>query len=406
MESKSLITENSLLHEYESRDQYLSGAAGDEDLPANTSITGSFWIAGASFARLQNFEGQVTFLKSGGTCADQELSTEGSSMSLAEFVQRKFIPEYVEIRRSSGRSHFRAILKHVVPPEQVAGGFEENPEKTRVRLKAIDGWPYLGSLRLCDIGEEEIQHLVSAALNAGYSIQTTTHIRNVIRAIFSHAIRTGCYAEKNPAALITLPPMARKKAHTLTPAQLKHVIQVMGYPENGIALLAILTGMNVAEICGLQWEYLNLSDKARLVDEEWIPPKTIAVRKQSYRGEFGLVTESRKRFVSVPDLLGSFLREVKNRKNFTGPQDFVFASRSGTPIHPENIAARRLKSVGRAYGMPWLSWYVFHRTHINLRSEFGRHLHKQYENLLPPLEELVIRQPQYTPGKGLSKPRL
>src|SRR5260370_28814572 len=132
-------------------------------------------------------------------------------------------------------------------------------------------------------------------------------------------------------------------------------------------------------------------------------PKTIAGRKQSYRGEFGLVTEGRKRFVSVPELLCSFLREVRNRKHFTGSQDFVFASRSGTPIHPENIAARRLKSIGKASGMPWLSWYVFHRTRISLRSEFGRNLHEEYENLLPPLEDLGIRQPEYIPGRGQSK---
>src|SRR5258708_18713995 len=100
--------------------------------------------------------------------------------------------------------------------------------------------------------------------------------------------------------------------------------------------------------------------------------------------------ESRKKFVPVPELLCSILRGLKNRKDFTGPQDFVLASRSGTPVHPENIAARRLKSIGRACEIPRLSWYVFHRTQINLRSEFGRHLHKEYERVLP-LQQFVVR---------------
>jgi hypothetical protein len=74
---------------------------------------------------------------------------------------------------------------------------------------------------------------------------------------------------------------------------------------------------------------------------------------------------------------------LKHRSPFTGAQDFVLASRSGTPIYPENIAARRLKSVGKALEMPWLSWYVFHRTHLDLKTKLGRHLYREYERVLP-----------------------
>jgi hypothetical protein len=91
-------------------------------------------------------------------------------------------------------------------------------------------------------------------------------------------------------------------------------------------------------------------------------------------------------------LLFSILRDLKNRERFTGLQDFVLASRSGTPIYPENIAARRLKAIGRALEMPWLSWSVFHRTHLNLKSQFGRHLNKELERILP-VNQPVIRIP-------------
>jgi hypothetical protein len=133
----------------------------------------------------------------------------------------------------------------------------------------------------------------------------------------------------------------------------------------------------------LQWQYVNLSGNRQSVEGEWIPPKTIAVRNQWYRGEFRLVTESRKRHVAVSELLCSILRDLKCTEQFAKPQDFVLTSRSGTPLYPGNIAKRRLKSIGQASEMPWLSWRVFHRTHARLRAEFGRHLHKEYQKVLP-----------------------
>ena len=403
METQTTDTRD-VLQKSDPQDRFLNGPGVDEDLHANVSGARSFWI-GASLPHPPSLEAELGFGTGCESCPDQEACAEASSMNLAEFVQRKFVPEYVATRRSAGRAHFRAILKHVLTPEHVAHAFAENSENTIVRLKAIQAWPYMGSLLLCDIDPEKIQHLTSTALNAGYSIQTATHIRNVIRVIFSHAITTSHYKGKNPATLVSLPAMARKKAHTLTLAQLKQVMQVMRHPEKHIALFAILTEMYVAEICGLQWKYVNLSNERQLVEEDWIPARTIAVRKQWYRGEFGLVVGSRKKDVPVPDLLCSILRDLKHRKSFTGPQDFVLASRSGTPVYPENIAARRLKSIGKACEMPWLSWYVFHRTHISLRSKFGRHLHTEYEKVLP-LQEFAIRQSYGLQSRGPIKARI
>jgi hypothetical protein len=211
------------------------------------------------------------------------------SVYLAEYVERSFVPEYVSTKRASGRAHFQATLKHVLSPERVAHAFGANPDKSSARLKAISGWPYMDSLRLSDVNQESIQRLITAALKAGYSTQTATHIRNVIRTIFSQAIRSGSFGGPNPATYVKLPAMSRRETHALTLTQLKQVMQWMRYPEKEIALFALLAEMNVAEICGLQWKYVNLSNESHLAGEDHIPPRTIAIRKQSYRGEFGPV---------------------------------------------------------------------------------------------------------------------
>ena len=182
--------------------------------------------------------------------------------------------------------------------------------------------------------------------------------------------------------MVTLPAIAHKQAQTLSPAQLKTLLLAMRYPEREIALFTVLTEMSLAEICGLQWKYTNRSDLSRLIDGEITPPKTIAVRKQSYRGEFGDVPPGRNRFVRMPDVLASILANLKNRQEFTSPDDFVLVSRNGTPIHPENIAARRLKSIGKSLDMPWLSWAVFRRTRMALKSQFGRKFQEELRMLL------------------------
>src|SRR5260221_14180845 len=111
-------------------------------------------------------------------------------------------------------------------------------------------------------------------------MQAATHIRNVIRAVYSHAISRCCYTGRNPASLVTLPAIAHKDPHTLTLVQLKEVLAAMRFPESTIALFSILTDMNLVEICGLQWQYVNLSNNRHFVEEDWIPAKTIAIRNQ------------------------------------------------------------------------------------------------------------------------------
>jgi integrase len=175
--------------------------------------------------------------------------------------------------------------------------------------------------------------------------------------------------------------MTRREAHALDLCQLRRLFEEMNYPGRELALLAMLTKMNVAEICGLQWKYLNLSSVDRMVEREFIPPRTIAVRLQSYRGELSAVSGPRKRFVPIPTMLSSVLLNLRHRNRFVASQDFLLVSRTGTPIRPEN-AARRLKSLGRSCGMPWLTWSVFYQTRVRLKSELGRAFHEEFEKVI------------------------
>jgi integrase len=259
----------------------------------------------------------------------------------------------------------------VLTPDEVARVFHVDAEKSRTKLKAVPNWPYLGSVRLCDVRPDDVQRLISAALARGYSTQTVTHIRNVVSAIFAHAKKKQWFSGDNPARLVTPPGMVRKEAHGLSLAEVKEVLGVMQYPEKEMTLIAILTSMNVAETCGLQWKHVNLTDAWSNADGAPIPPRTIAVRNQWYLGELASVKGRRNRNQPIPEPLLPILLGLSQRDKCTGPDDFVLVSRAGTPIKANNIVARRLKPIGKDLQIPRLSWTVFRRTRSTLANELG-----------------------------------
>lgn len=306
-----------------------------------------------------------------------------AGVSFATFVERKFIPEYVANKKAAGRAHFRAILKHVLPPESVDAAFAVSIPQTARTLKTVSQWPYLTSIKLSEVTVESIQHLTLTALQHGYSLQTATHIRNVVRNVYTYAIQLGYHTGANPAAGVTLPALSRKDEQLLTLMDLKQLATVMPSPGRELMLFTVLTEMSVVEICGLQWMYFNGTSAGKWADGEFIPPKTIAVRHQHYRGEFSPVTGSRRRFIRVAEGICSLAAELKkSRRQSVNPQDFVLAARNGSPVNPENIAARHLKFIGHSLQIPWLSWGSFQRTRSALRSRFGKNWPRETEKAI------------------------
>ena len=91
----------------------------------------------------------------------------------------------------------------------------------------------------------------------GYSPATLSHIRATCSAIFTLAKRKQWLTGDNPAQNVRVPEIELfKELHALTMAQAKAVLAAMAYPEFQMTLISILTSMNIAEICGLQWKRL------------------------------------------------------------------------------------------------------------------------------------------------------
>ena len=191
-------------------------------------------------------------------------------------------------------------------------------------------------------------------------------------AIFSYAKQEQCFIGDNPAKAVRLTESIRKKGRALTLAETKEILGAMEYLEKEMTLIATLTGLNVVEICGLQWKYVNLWKVMQNADSETIPPRTMAVRNQSYRGELENVKQCRVIDIPIPQPLFQILLQLGSRAKVNGPEDFVFVSRAGTPINQTNLLERRLKPIAKQMRVPAMTWNLLLRTRKALLSELGQ----------------------------------
>src|ERR1700676_4553801 len=90
--------------------------------------------------------------------------SQRSHMTVAQFAEHKFIPEYVESKTFSGRIHYQSMLKYVVNPEEVDRIFQDVIVKRRTRIRTIADWPYFGHLPLREVQPETVYNLTSFAL--------------------------------------------------------------------------------------------------------------------------------------------------------------------------------------------------------------------------------------------------
>lgn len=305
-----------------------------------------------------------------------------SIITLREFVARHFLPEHVALKKLAGRIHYDTMLKHILP----SLGDRRMRDITLADLQRfvvgkLSEQYYIGKCAgVCRIGEPGgtqpgstpgRQHQFTGRAGT-YSVQTCQHLKNALSAIFEHAKRVRMFSGENPARQVRLPEMERRELHALTWEQIQALLEELIYPARELALFAVLTSMNIAELCGLQWKRVNLTGDWITVDGETIPPMSIAVRRQWYRGKYGTVkAKPRNRNLPISPLMARELEAIRQVSGFCGPDDPVFGSSTGTPADEHNLAARKLKPAGRKLGMPWLSWHCFRRTHTTLADQIG-----------------------------------
>lgn len=235
--------------------------------------------------------------------------------------------------------------------------------------------PVVGRKRLATLEPGDVEHVIARAIEGGMSPATAKHIRKVISAIYTRAKKLRIASGDNPASLADVPePEPVREKIALSAKTMQSVLSMLGEPLRTMALTAVLTSMNVSELCGLRWRHVNLTPAWATLEGDGLPPFSLAVRQHFTRGEVGsLKTGHRRRNVPLPDVLVSALARLKARPRFNGPDDVVFCSRRGTPINENNVRRRGFAKIAKAVGIKRLSWHVFRYSHATFTESIGMH---------------------------------
>lgn len=294
---------------------------------------------------------------------------EDAGMTLVAFIENNFIPNHVRLKSEAGRTHYQAILKHIIKPETVQTIFAQYSMRTKARLKAAPGWPYLDDLKLRELNADHVRQLTASALACGYSPQTVKHIKSVVNTIISHAQKEHVFGGDNPVAEIKLPRLVHATPRDMSIDEAKVILRMLRYPEREIALISMSTGLGASEICALRWKHVNLTWSTAWIDGELVPPHSIVFRSQQTCADGIELPHSRPRVVAIGESLTRELERLKRQRGLVDRNGFVIATPQGEPIQPTSARTQRLRTVGRKLKMPWLSWRALKRAHGALLSE-------------------------------------
>jgi integrase len=270
--------------------------------------------------------------------------TPYSAITIREFVDKYFVPNFFPTLKPSTRQRYRCTLdKHLLPA--------------------------FGDSRLCDIGTLELQQFVLQKMASGLGWECADHYRNLMSKIFATAKKWGFFAGDNPAIGVELPEKkAVREKHVLLPEQIPPLLAALEEPARTMVLVGVLTGLRIGEILALRWRDVDFSSGE------------IRVEQACYRGLIGTPkTKGSRRTLPMPNSLKDVLKRL-SEKSASG-ELLVFHTRNGTPFSDTNLLHKHLKPAGRKLGMPWLNWHTLRRTHATLLQHAGATLREAQAQL-------------------------
>jgi integrase len=205
---------------------------------------------------------------------------------------------------------------------------------------------------------------------------TRAKIRNIMSAVFRHAIRYGFLPrdQANPMQYVRQS-AASNVVHTVfTTKQVADLLGHLGEPARTMALLDALTGLRISELLALKWGDIDFARQQLHVSRAIV---------------YGVVGQckskaSQKPVPLVPGLARA-LRNWKSRTPYTRPEDWVFASATldgAKPLNPSMLLRRHLQPAAKKAGVSGrVGWHTFRRTVASLLIENGEDIKVVQESL-------------------------
>jgi integrase len=220
--------------------------------------------------------------------------------------------------------------------------------------------PHPGSAYLDEIKAVEVESWLRQLPMARSS---RAKIRSILSILFNHACRYELF-DRNPIRFVRQGAKRRNAPDVLTAVEIKALVDHLPLREHTLVLLAASTGLRQSELFGLKWRDIDFLHGELSVTRSIV---------------FGVVgrckTESSQKPVPLHPQLGDALSTWRKTCKFTGPDDWIFASRlhkGRRPYWGTSILRKYVRPLAESLNIQKrIGWHTFRHTYSTLLRSVG-----------------------------------
>ncbi len=195
--------------------------------------------------------------------------------------------------------------------------------------------------------------------------KSKVHIRGLIRALWEFAMWRGDVPiQRNPMELVTIKGATKRirRTRSLTGEEFQRLVERLEEPFRTMALVCVCLGLRISECLALKWADVDWLNGALSVERGIVHQVVDDVK----------TPESQRSMCADGDLL-EVLKAWKQRSQFSGPDDWIFASPSQIGRLPFSYAGvwRALRRAAVNAGIGHLSSHTFRHTHRSWLDSVG-----------------------------------
>jgi integrase len=117
--------------------------------------------------------------------------------------------------------------------------------------------PALGRIRLVALGPQHVAKLHKELLASGMTPANVHYVHRTLRRALGQAVRWQLVTS-NAAAAVIPPRPEHAEMHTLTAAEVRHLLEMAPERDRPLYLVAVSTGMRLGELLALRWADIDL----------------------------------------------------------------------------------------------------------------------------------------------------
>lgn len=252
--------------------------------------------------------------------------------------------------------------------------------------------PCLGSIKLESLTTQDIQEFYNARQKGDetrkpLAPKTIKNIHGVLHKALEQAMLNGLI-RNNPADPCVLPRRPKQKVKPLNEEQITKLIKALkGHKYENLILTTLFTGLREGEICGLQWDCVNLETGTILVDKQ-LQSLRKSVRGNRDKYALVLTKNGKERYLTIAPFVVELLKKEKakqdaNREYYEDLYEesgLVFTDESGHRITPQ-AAYRAFKLVVTELGMPNVRFHDLRHSYAVASLRSGDDVKTVQENL-------------------------